>query len=149
MKNIKRILWQMGFGSIKQAIFELSHSLAFFAEYFRYRRLCRRGNLSVPKPADLSYYPYDKTAKTSFDRHYLYHCAWAARVVRKLNPSEHVDISSSLMWGAIISAYVPFRFYDYRPAEIVLDNYQQDSVDLLSLPFPTSSIKSLSCMHVV
>jgi len=91
----------------------------------------------------------DKTIKTGFDRHYVYHTAWAARKVKGLNPVLHTDISSSLYFSGIISAFVPVKFYDYRPADLRLDNFESLQADLLKLPFENNSIKSLSCMHVV
>jgi len=90
----------------------------------------------------------DKTATTAFDRHYIYHTAWAARVLAKINPPFHVDISSSLYFIAIASAIVPIRFYDYRPADISLNNLSTEAADLLALPFKDGTIESLSCMHV-
>jgi len=91
----------------------------------------------------------DKTSETSFDRHYIYHPAWAARILAQTKPSCHVDISSSLHFCSIVSAFIPVRFYDYRPAVLGLGNLEAEHADLLSLPFPDCSIKSLSCMHVI
>lgn len=91
----------------------------------------------------------DKTATTAFDRHYVYHCAWAARVVASLRPSYHVDVSSHLYFSTLVSAFVPVRFYDYRPARIGLTNLTSQAADLCALPFEDQSISSLSCMHVV
>jgi SAM-dependent methyltransferase len=91
----------------------------------------------------------DRTTKTHYPTDYVYHTAWAARVLAEIKPERHVDISSYLYFGTIVSAFVPVEFYDYRPAELVLDNYKSGSVDLLHLPFPERSIQSLSCMHVV
>jgi len=92
---------------------------------------------------------YDKTANTDFDRHYIYHPAWAARIIREINPIEHVDISSTLNFCAMLSAFVPVKFYDYRPAKINLSGLQSEAGNLLSLPFTDNSINSLSCMHTV
>ncbi len=91
----------------------------------------------------------EKTVTTGFDRHYVYHTAWAARVVAGLRPVEHTDISSSLYFSAIVSAFTPVKFYDYRPADLHLNNLHAAAGDLLNLPFPDRSIRSLSCMHVV
>lgn len=91
----------------------------------------------------------DKTSKTGFDRHYIYHPAWAARVLAGTRPGFHVDISSSLHFCSIVSAFVPVRFYDYRPADLTLSDLTCSAADLLALPFPDGSIASLSCMHVV
>lgn len=81
--------------------------------------------------------------------HYTYHPAWAARIVAQTRPAVHVDISSSLSFCTILSAFVPVKFYDYRPAKLNLDNMTSETADLLKLPFEDHSIMSLSCMHVV
>jgi SAM-dependent methyltransferase len=91
----------------------------------------------------------DRTALTGFDRHYVFHPAWAARIVRELSPRKHVDIGSSLHFCTVLSAFVPTQFYDYRPANLGLDNLISDRADLTALPFPDDSVECLSCMHVV
>jgi SAM-dependent methyltransferase len=91
----------------------------------------------------------DRTAGTDFDRHYVYHTAWAARVLAETRPPEHLDISSSLFFVAIASAFVPIRFYDYRPADLRLNGLATGAADLLKLPFADASVSSISCMHVV
>ena len=91
----------------------------------------------------------DSTPSTGFDRHYVYHTAWAARVLARLKPDQHVDISSSLFFCGLVSAFVHVRFYDYRPPALQLDNLEVDRADLTCLPFADGSIASLSCMHVV
>lgn len=91
----------------------------------------------------------DKTKTTSFDSHYTYHSAWAARIVAKINPDFHIDISSTLRFCSIVSAFIPVRFYDYRPAQLHLSNLESKKVNLLSLPFKDESIYSLSCMHTI
>ena len=91
----------------------------------------------------------DRTTDAPFDAHYIYHTAWAARVIARQRPVEHVDISSSLYFVAIASAYTPIRFYDYRPAQLRLNNLSVKAADLSRLPFSDRSIASLSCMHVL
>lgn len=90
-----------------------------------------------------------RTPKTRFDRHYLYHPAWAARILAEERPTEHIDISSTVHFCSLVSAFLPVRFYDYRPATISLDGLTCDRADLTSLPFADGSVASLSCMHVV
>jgi SAM-dependent methyltransferase len=91
----------------------------------------------------------DKTALTGFDRHYVYHTAWAVRKVRDAAPQEHVDISSSLYFPALLSAFVPVRFYDYRPAPLTLDGLTTEHADVTALDFADNSIRSLSFMHCI
>ena len=98
-----------------------------------------------------SFYPClnDATEETAFDRHYVYHPAWAMRIIKSINPNRHVDISSSLHFCTMLSAVVPTDFYDYRPADLVLDNLTSSFADITTLPFPNDSVPSLSCMHTV
>lgn len=91
----------------------------------------------------------DNIQTTGFDRHYLYHPAWAARILAEIKPIKHIDISSTLNFSTVISAFIPIEFYDFRPADIRLTNLESKAADLLSLPFANSTIESLSCMHVV
>ncbi len=84
-----------------------------------------------------------------FDRHYVYHPAWAARILAKTRPKKHIDIASTLHFSTIISAYIPTEFYDFRKVLLSLDNLQTGRADLTTLAFPNNSISSLSCMHTV
>ena len=97
------------------------------------------------------FYPQikDKTIGTNFDRHYIYHVAWAVRKVLALKPEFHTDISSSLYFCSTLSASIPVKFYDYRPAKLILSNLNCEHADLTKLPFSNDSIKSLSCMHTI
>jgi hypothetical protein len=90
----------------------------------------------------------DATQTTGFDRHYICHVAWAARVLAETRPAEHVDIGSSLYFAATVSGFLPLRFYDYRPAPLRLSNFSSGHADLTRLDWPDQSVASLSCMHV-
>lgn len=122
--------------------------LHYLMDYFLFKKANGDGRLSLYWK---DRYPclYDKTSATGFDRHYVYHTAWAARVLAETKPQEHVDISSSLYFCSIVSAFIPVMFYDYRPADIHLSDLSAEAADLLALPFADRSIKSLSCMHVI
>lgn len=91
----------------------------------------------------------DRTRTTGYDKHYIYHSAWAARVVRRINPAVHTDISSILYFSTIVSAFCKVNYYDYRPALVELDNFESKSIDLVKLSFEDNSIFSLSCMHTL
>jgi hypothetical protein len=92
----------------------------------------------------------DKTKQTGFDRHYVYHPAWAIRkVLRDIKPERHLDISSTLHFVSHLSAFLPVVFYDYRPADLALDQLEVGQADLTALPFDDNSIESISCMHTI
>ena len=91
----------------------------------------------------------DNTAETAFDAHYTYHPAWAARIIAKNRPALHVDLSSTLHFCTMVSAFTPVEFYDIRPARLRLEGLSCNHGDLLALPFSSGEVVSLSCMHVV
>ena len=91
----------------------------------------------------------DKLPKTPFDHHYTYHPAWAARILAKTRPAYHVDFSSILSFSSIVSAFIPTKFYDYRPADLKLSNWESGFADLNKLPFNDNSQASISCMHTI
>lgn len=91
----------------------------------------------------------DTITTTPFDHHYTYHPAWAARILAQTKPVYHVDISSILSFSTIISAFVPVKFYDYRPANLAISNLKSGFANLKQLDFADNSISSLSCMHTI
>jgi SAM-dependent methyltransferase len=90
----------------------------------------------------------DKKSTVGFDRHYVYHIGWAARVLARTKPLEHVDISSIVDFCSVISAFIPTRYYEFRPPDLKLDGLVVEPADLFALPFEDKSVHSLSCMHV-
>ncbi len=92
---------------------------------------------------------HDNTENTYFDSHYVYHPAWAARIIKEITPVKHIDIGSTLHFCSIISTFIKTDFYDYRPANLNLANLTSAHADLTCLPFESGSIKSLSCMHTI
>ncbi len=122
----------------------------FLKNYFSFKSLNKNDNRFIPSLKNI--YPClgeSDIGYTPFEPHYTYHLAWAARVVKDINPTKHVDVASSLPFCTILSAFVPVEFYDLRPAQLYLDNLQSKRGDLLSLPFKTNSVSSISCMHTV
>jgi SAM-dependent methyltransferase len=119
------------------------------SEFRRYSELAWQQGSLVPKWTDRFFCLDNRTQQTPFDQHYVYHTAWAARCLARSCPSKHVDISSSLYFTALVSAFVPVQHLDYRPPNLVLDNLRCEKGDLGALPFPDDSLDSLSCMHVI
>jgi len=91
----------------------------------------------------------DNTASTGFDRHYVYHTAWAVHFLFNNKIEQHTDISSTLYLSGTASSFCKVHFYDYRPAKLELPNLSCKKADLTDLHFKSNSIESLSCMHTV
>jgi len=120
-----------------------------FMQNFQEKQDLLTDNRFTCKQEDIWPCLHDNTKNTYYDPHYLYHSAWAARILVKSKPREHIDISSSLDFVANVSALVPVKAYDYRPAAITLSNLKTEFADINKLPFDDNSIESLSSMHVV
>ena len=121
----------------------------YVGNVLRFRRLARGRDRFPARAGDLMPMVGDLSSTTGFDRHYIYHPAWAARILARHKATRHVDISSSLHFCTLVSAFVHVEFYDYRPARLELSNLDCGSTDLCRLHFADGSIPSLSCMHVV
>jgi SAM-dependent methyltransferase len=133
-----------------QQVAERQAAMADFAKEFdRFSTMLVADGRAPLRKADAYPCLFDRTTQTEFDRHYIYHPAWAARVLAKLRPKKHVDISSSLHFSTIVSAFVEVEFFDFRPAPVKLSNLSSSAADLTQLPFASDSIESLSCMHVI
>lgn len=91
----------------------------------------------------------DDRPKTNFDRHYLYHMAWAARKIADRMPTEHHDFSSHLHFASMVSAFVPTTLYEFRPPDLAIDRLKTDAADLTQLSMADDSLASVSTMHVV
>ncbi len=119
-------------------------------EFIKKRKLHK---LSVDHPrfsVDLRLVILNEASETTdFDHHYIYHPAWAARILATTKPAKHIDIASTLAFCSMLSAFMPVEFYDIRPAHLTLSNLTIGKADLTKLPFANSSIQSLSCMHTV
>jgi SAM-dependent methyltransferase len=103
----------------------------------------------APTRKDMLFIGDEATAATTFDRHYVYHTAWAARVLAQTRPTRHTDLASLIDFCATVSAVLPIEHYELRPPDIELSNLSVGQADLTQLPFEDRSISSLSCMHVV
>lgn len=131
-------------------LINIRDNVRYYREYIQFSRMSRASGSRFPMPwKSRKRIIIDWTPNTAFEPHYHYHTAWAARILKKENPPLHVDISSSLMFVGMVSAFLEIDFYDYRPATIKLDNLNCKSANLTNLHFPDDSIPSLSCMHVV
>ncbi|MDQ5962374.1 MAG: hypothetical protein QG653_181 [Patescibacteria group bacterium] len=137
--------------TIKRTIYKIKGYLLFpfIARSFFVFFLKNKSKRFKVSPLDIMPCLFENIPYTRFDTHYVYHTAWAARKVKEINAQLHIDISSSLYFSSIVSAFVPVKFYDYRPAKLNLSNLVSEHADLLKLQFPSNSIDSLSCMHTV
>ncbi len=124
--------------------------LGFLREYRRFQQLHRTARPEMPMDwRDRWPRLRDRTTHLPFDAHYVYHTAWAARVLASTKPQKHIDVSSYTFFSTICSAFLPIEFYDYRPANIRLSNLTSGAADLCRLNWADRSVESISCMHTI
>jgi hypothetical protein len=145
---IKRIIKQT-FCPVLILIRNIFEKIRFRQEYQQFRRLQENNSRFQLDWKNRCPILNEKTAKTEFDAHYVYHPAWAARILSKTRSALHVDIASTIHFCTMVSAFLPMEFYDYRPAELNLSGLGSKHADITRLPFADNSVESLSCMHVV
>ncbi|MEN0111343.1 MAG: hypothetical protein AAF805_11535, partial [Planctomycetota bacterium] len=136
---------------LRQLTGRLRSALRYASAYRRFRRGQSSGESGFPalRWKDRFVVLGEDTASTGFDRHYVYHTAWAARVLAKTDPTPHYDFGSLLYFSTLVSAFRPVRFFDYRPAEIDLGGLESQHADLTALSMASGSVASASCMHVL
>ena len=123
----------------------IKNYLTFFLNWYSYN------HLSSDPIQWINAFPqlHDKTKTTTIDFHYFYVNGWAMRRVVKHCSPPHIDIGSQTIFANLLSAVCPVTFVDYRPLKASLTGLTSLGADILHLPFPDNSVRSLSCLHVV
>lgn len=118
----------------------------FIVHWFKFSRLNSGRRLRLR-----DVYPSlgDWVAKTPFDAHYFFQAAWLSRHLAATNPQKHVDIGSDTKLIGVISAFVDTEFLDFRPIDVMLPGLVCRKADILKLDISDSSVRSLSCLHVI
>lgn len=137
--------WISLFGDPRKIV-ALRYFPRYISDWLKYRRTpdCERLFLKDSFPCLA-----DWTSYTPFDPHYFHQTAWLARRLADSLPKTHVDIGSSIAMIAVVSAYVPTIFVDYRPLNASIEGVHPVAGNLLALPFSDNQLSSLSCLHVI
>ena len=112
------------------------------------RRYGELSGESIP-PADCVPCLGDDTGVSRFGGHYDYQNVWAFRRICRSAPDEHVDVGSQLPFVTMLTAVTRVTFVDIRPLRAQLDDLVSVAGSILDLPFRDSSVRSLSCLHVI
>ena len=75
----------------------------------------------------------DWGSEHSYDGHYIYHTAWASRILYTQKPKKHIDLSSDIRFSSIISTFVKTEYYDIRKLtdDEIVKWYKKDASELL------------------
>jgi SAM-dependent methyltransferase len=116
----------------------------FVSDYLRFRRAGGKAEL-------LDFYPclFDKSATTAIDPQYFHQAIWAFRHIRAGGAERHVDIGSEVNFVGLLTTITHVTFVDIRPLALSIPNFHGLSASIAALPFPSGSVRSLSCLHVI
>lgn len=123
---------------------------AYFADWRRYRQL---NSLPMFRPRLRYAYPIltDRYAGAGLaNGHYFHQDLWAARMIFRDRPEEHLDIGSRIDgFVAHLLAFMPVTIVDIRPlvSDIQGLTFIQDDATTLSR-IKSDSVRSLSSLHV-
>ena len=105
-EKLKKLLILLGVRYVHRMLYFIPNYIAYRRE-FKIFKATDGDRFSVKSK---NKYPClnDKTLTTGFDKHYIYHPAWAARKLKQIAPKQHIDISSLLDFF-----YFDLSFYSY------------------------------------
>lgn len=128
---------------IKKSINSIIHIPNYLSDFFHYKQL--GGDIKLR-----NLFPVldEKTLKTSIDKHYFYQDYWAFKKILDSKVENHFDVGSNNKFISLLTAISKVVFVDIRPLDANLPNLTNQKGSILELPFDTSSITSLSCLHV-
>lgn len=122
--------------------------LRFWKSYREYNQLLVREGGSL---ADEKLFPCigDVTASTPIEPTYFYQDSWAFEQIIKKQPASHVDIGSHHTFVAFLSKVIPVTMVDIRPLSLDMESIRFKKGTILSLPFESHSLASVSSLCVV
>jgi SAM-dependent methyltransferase len=118
----------------------------FLLQFIKYKNLKCNPHFNF-----FTFYPclFDNTNYTCIEPIYLLQDIWFVHNLFKNKPNLHYDIGSSFKTISIIAQFTNVVFIDIRPPNIKVPNVIFIKGDITNLPFPDSSIQSLSSLCVI
>lgn len=119
----------------------------FWRSYRTYQRLAPADRRAQPRFLIPCF--GDDTAETQIEPVYFYQDAWAFEKIVQQSPLEHIDVGSHHKFVALLSKVLPVTMVDIRPLSLPMASIRFQAGSILSLPFDTASVVSLSSICVV
>ena len=91
----------------------------------------------------------EDTGETPVEPTYFFQDAWAFERILAASPSRHVDVGSHHRFVSFLSKVVPTTMVDLRPLRAHMESIGFVEGTILALPFPDSSLPSVSSICVV
>ena len=123
----------------------------FRSSLLAYKQLTQEKVYASDSIESIVLYPciWDATSVTPIEPTYFYQDSWAFDLIVKAKPRSHIDIGSHHKYVALLSKVVPLTMVDLRPLSLEMESIRFLQGTILDLPFPDSSIESLSSLCVI
>ena len=129
--------------------YEAKKKIPSFVGFFRDLDKYSKSEGAEPlRPLDIYPCLYNKTANTPFSRHYFYQHNWVFKKILESRVRHHIDVGSDIYCASFLSVIIKVTFVDIRPLKAYLYNLHSLQGSILSMPYKTNSVISLSCLHV-
>ncbi len=105
----------------------------------------------IAQPEDFSFVLSDRDKSAGKARgHYFLQDLWAAQRVYALRPQIHVDVGSRVDgFVSHVASFATIEYVDIRKLECTVPNLRSRVGIIDDLPYPSHSLVSLSCLHVI
>ena len=122
----------------------------YIANWVEYRRRNRNPKFRI-RIGELLFMTRDRFASAGTAKgHYFLQDLWAARHLYGRGVREHMDVGSRVDgFVAHVLTFCRVTYVDLRPLPAALENLEYRQGSLLDLPMEDSSVRSLSCLHVL
>lgn len=124
----------------------------YFINYLNYKRANKTvKNKFVPTLGDIYVTTYERFEQAGTNTgHYFYQDIWAAQFIYESGIRNHVDVGSRIdgFVGHVLS-FCKVDYVDLRPLDCMLKNLSFKQGSILELPYPSESLDSISCLHVI
>jgi SAM-dependent methyltransferase len=146
-----RKLISLSLAPVRQSLKERKAWHRFNSSLRAYKQLAQEKASASDSVESIVLYPciWDATSVTPIEPSYFYQDSWAFDLVVKAKPKSHIDIGSHHKYVALLSKVVPLTMVDLRPLSLEMESIRFVQGTILDLPFPDSSIESLSSLCVI
>ena len=118
----------------------------FISDWRAYRKMAGAERIRLKDT-----YPclFDNVPSFSPGSHYFYQDIWAFTKIYNSGVKLHVDVGSKADFVGFLTAITKVEFVDIRPLDApYLKNFKCIKGSILDMPYESSSLNSISCLHV-
>ena len=128
----------------------IRHGLVQYCKFIKdWQIYCKMDGAEPIRLKDTYPQLFDNIPTFSPADHYFYQDIWAFTKIYSSGTCLHVDVGSNTIFAGFLTAITNVEFVDIRPLDApYLKNFKNRKGSILDMPYETSSLRSISCLHV-